>query len=72
MLRRDIHRLFDDGLLSVNPMRLRIDVASDLDEYPQYANLHDQLLTTQLRTEQIKWLDSHWHEHREPSRLDRT
>ena len=72
MLRRDIHRLFDDGLLSVDPTRLRIDVASELAEYPQYARLHDQLLTTQLRTKQVEWLDSHWREHREGSLLDRS
>ena len=72
MLRRDIHRLFDDGLLSVNPMGLRIDVASDLIDYPQYASLHGQPLTTQLRTKQVEWLDKHWQEHREASQLDRT
>lgn len=72
MLRRDIHRLFDDGLLAVNPTRFRIDVASDLAEYPQYASLHDQPLTTQLLTVQVEWLDKHWHEHREPSLLDRS
>jgi hypothetical protein len=72
MLRRDIHRLFDDGLLAVNPTRFRIDVASDLAEYPQYASLHNQPLTTQLLTVQVDWLDKHWHEHREPSLLDRS
>lgn len=65
MLRRDIHRLFDDGLLSVEPTRLRIDVAPDLSTYPQYAALHDRELTTELRTGQAEWLDRHWREHRE-------
>ena len=72
MLRRDIHRLFDDGLLSVNPTRLRIDIASYLTDYPQYASLHDQPLTTRLHTVQVEWLEKHWHEHREASPLDRT
>jgi hypothetical protein len=70
MLRRDIHRLFDDGLLSVNPARRRIDVASDLADYPQYATLHGQPLTTQLHDRQVEWLDKHWYEHREAPQLD--
>lgn len=64
MLRRDIHRLFDDGLLAVDPAKLRIDVAPDLATYGQYARLHDEPLTLRLRDEQIGWLDKHWNEHR--------
>lgn len=65
MLRRDIHRLFDDGLLAVEPSNLRIDVAPRLAGYPQYARLHDQPMTLLLRDEQVDWLDKHWNEHRE-------
>lgn len=64
MLRRDIHRLFDDGLLAVQPSNLRIDVAPSLATYPQYARLHDQALTLRLRGSQIDWLGKHWDEHR--------
>lgn len=64
MLRRDIHRLFDDGLLAVEPTRLRIDVAPDLAVFPQYHQLHDGHLTLRLRDEQVEWLDKHWREHR--------
>lgn len=64
MLRRDIHRLFDDGLLAVQPSRLRVDVAPGLATYPQYARLHDQPLTLHLRDEQVDWLGRHWDEHR--------
>ena len=64
MLRRDIHRLFDDGMLSVEPTRLRIDVAPDLAPYAQYARLHDERLTLRLRDEQVEWLARHWDEHR--------
>src|SRR5690606_41932078 len=42
MLRRDVHRLFDDGLLAVEPSRLRVDVAHELAVFPQYARLHDR------------------------------
>ncbi|WP_315093513.1 HNH endonuclease signature motif containing protein [uncultured Cellulomonas sp.] len=64
MLRRDIHRLFDDGLLAVQPSTLRIDVAPSLARYPQYARLHDETLTLSLKDPQIDWLSKHWDEHR--------
>ena len=64
MLRRDIHRLFDDGLLAVEPSTLRVDVAPMLAAYPQYARLHDQPLTLRLKDEQVDWLGKHWDEHR--------
>ncbi|QTE29255.1 HNH endonuclease signature motif containing protein [Pengzhenrongella sicca] len=64
MLRRDIHRLFDDGLLAVQPSRLRIDVAPGLAMYPQYARLHDEPLKSRLQDEQVDWLGKHWAEHR--------
>ena len=64
MLRRDIHRLFDDGAIAVNPSTLRIDVAPGLASYPQYARLHDTRMATHVRVEQIDWLSKHWGEHR--------
>lgn len=64
MLRRDVHRLFDDGLLAVQPSTLRVDVAPALAAYPQYARLHDQTLTLRLKDEQVDWLEMHWDEHR--------
>lgn len=64
MLRRDIHRLFDDGMLAVEPSRLRIDVAPELAIYRQYTRLHDEPLSLRLRDEQIDWLGKHWEEHR--------
>ncbi|SEE70298.1 HNH endonuclease signature motif containing protein [Ruania alba] len=67
MLRRDIHRLFDDGLLAVDPYRLRVDVSPDLAAYPQYARLHDGRLTTRLEDGQVDWLAKHWDEHRATS-----
>ncbi|MEK8226508.1 HNH endonuclease [Oerskovia sp. M15] len=66
MLRRDIHRLFDDGLIAVDPSRLQIDVGSELTMFPQYARLHDERLTVRLKDEQVDWLGKHWDEHRAP------
>lgn len=64
LLRRDVHRLFDDGWLAVKPDTLQVDVAESLESYPQYARLHDTVLQTKLHDEQLVWLDRHWHEHR--------
>ncbi|TDC52003.1 HNH endonuclease [Jiangella ureilytica] len=64
LLRRDIHRLFDDGWLAVNPDSLRIDVSANLERYDQYATLHDENLRVRLRSEQVEWLAKHWEEHR--------
>lgn len=40
LLRRDIRRLFDDGLLAVNPGALHVYVAPDLAIHAHYAALH--------------------------------
>lgn len=64
LLRRDIHRLFDDGSLAVDPDRLRVDVADHLEPYSQYTYLHGARLQTDLRDTQVKWLAAHWAEHR--------
>lgn len=64
MLRRDIHRLFDDGLLAVRPDRLSIDVSDSLAQHPQYEALHGRALSLDVRPEQVHWLRQHWNEHR--------
>lgn len=64
LLRRDIHRLFDDGSLAVDPDRLQVDVSEDLESYPQYACLHDRRLSNRLHNDQVDWLARHWAEHR--------
>ncbi len=68
MLRRDVHRLFDDGALAVDPARLRVDVTPELAAYPQYARLHGGPLTLRLQDAQVEWLTRHWDEHRGSSR----
>lgn len=64
LLRRDIHRLFDDGWLAVDPETLKVDVAASLESFPQYASLHDRQLRTRLRDPHVEWLAHHWAEHR--------
>lgn len=64
LLRRDIHRLFDDGSLAVDPMSFKVDVSASLDAYPQYTSLHDRKLFTRLRDPQVEWLAAHWAQYR--------
>lgn len=65
LLRRDLHRLFDLGLLAVDPSKLTIHVADPLRAFPTYAGLHGR----RLRIEEVskrtaRWLAMHWDEHR--------
>lgn len=64
LLRRDIHTLFDDGAIAVDPSALRLDVADELFEYPQYRRLHHEPLAVCVRSEQVEWIDKHWLQHR--------
>ena len=64
LLRRDIHRLFDDGSLAIDPTSLKVDVAGDLESYPQYARLHDRPLRVELDSDRVVWIEQHWAEHR--------
>lgn len=64
MLRRDIHRLFDDGLLAVNPGTLHVDVAPNLATHAQYAALQGNEVSFDVDDEQAQWLTRHWDEHR--------
>ncbi|MFI8190855.1 HNH endonuclease [Streptomyces sp. NPDC085946] len=60
LLRRDIHRLFDLGQITVDPGSGLIEIAPSLRSYPLYAQLHGQPLTVQLRPEHRVWLEAHW------------
>lgn len=64
LLRRDVHRLFDDGFLAVNPGTLRIDTSAKLDPFPQYAQLAGHPLAMPLRDAQVEWVAKHWQQHR--------
>lgn len=67
LLRRDLHRLFDLGMIAVNPTTLTLDVAPEIVTYPLYSSLHQQKLTvTELIPKQHKWLQQHWKMHRQP------
>lgn len=63
LLRRDIHRLFDEGLICVDPETLMIDIHPDLVHHQQYADLKGRPLSVKLNGGHIRWLSAHWAKH---------
>ncbi|MFE5191914.1 HNH endonuclease [Streptomyces sp. NPDC056628] len=64
LLRRDLHRLFDLGLIAVSPQTKTLHVADALKAYPDYAKLNDSPLTVPVTDDHLKWLTKHWGMHR--------
>ncbi|WP_406123306.1 HNH endonuclease [Streptomyces sp. NBC_00989] len=64
LLRRDVHGLFDNGRIAVDPETDLLDVDPGLDAYPVYAELHGKPLALALRPEHRVWLAAHWNAHR--------
>jgi hypothetical protein len=64
LLRRDMHRLFDFGLIAVNPRSLKIDLSSELKKFPQYRSLQGERPSVKLSKKETKWLEVHWNAHR--------
>jgi excisionase family DNA binding protein len=64
LMRRDLHRLFDLGLIAVHPETLTIDVAPSLADYPVYRELAGRPLTVKATKGQTEWFREHWSEHR--------
>lgn len=64
LLRRDVHRLFDKGLLAVNPKNLLIDAHPELLNFEQYKHLHGEPLKVKVKPAVVYWLNLHWGEFR--------
>lgn len=67
LMRRDIHRLFDEGLLAVHPETLHIDVHPNLAIYAEYARFHNERLHPKPTADQRRWLREHWEQMRPTS-----
>ncbi|MFJ4092282.1 HNH endonuclease [Kitasatospora sp. NPDC089913] len=65
LLRRDVHRLFDLGQISIDPQSLALDVAPKARAYPEYAKLHGQVLAVPITNAHKKWIAKHWRMHRD-------
>ncbi|MEU9505302.1 HNH endonuclease signature motif containing protein [Micromonospora sp. NPDC048170] len=68
LLRRDVHRLFDQGDIAVDPHTLTISLREELLTYPGYAPLHGQPLATKLDRGHVAWIEKHWGQHRPDAR----
>ncbi|MGA6156750.1 HNH endonuclease [Stenotrophomonas sp. NPDC087984] len=64
LLRRDLHRLFDLGLIAVHPQTKTLHLADSLKVYPDYAKLDGAPLRVNVTADHIRWLTKHWDMHR--------
>jgi ribosomal protein L37AE/L43A len=64
LLRRDLHRLFDLGLIAVDPRTALLDVSGELAAYPEYARLQGRPLGIKPTPDHLGWLARHWNMHR--------
>lgn len=64
LLRRDLHNLFDLGLIAVNPKNKKLDISEDLMNYSAYKKLHGSWITVPVTSEHMEWIAKHWEMHR--------
>jgi ribosomal protein L37AE/L43A len=69
LLRKDIHRLFDLGLICVHPDTLIVDVHEHLRAYSLYWAHHGQTIALECSKQARAWLQMHWTMHRVSSEL---
>lgn len=65
LLRRDLHRLFDLGLVRVNPETERIEVDDHLGPFQYYRALDGLSVAVKLSADHHKWLAAHWTQYRD-------
>ncbi len=61
-LRRDIHRLFDKGLITINPIDQTVRVHQDLREFAEYSKLHGRIIHVTVNAAVRSWLKIHFEE----------
>ncbi|MGW0409856.1 HNH endonuclease [Streptomyces collinus] len=64
LLRRDLHRLFDLGLIAVDTRQNTLDVAPQLAGFADYTRLHGLPVAVPLGSGHQAWLAAHWDLHR--------
>ena len=60
LIRRDIHNLFDAGLISINPQTLAIEVHGDIKGISAYGDLDGRKLQVKVSKKTRAWLKAHW------------
>jgi ribosomal protein L37AE/L43A len=64
LLRRDIHSLFDNGLIAFNVESKKLDLASDLLKISQYKPLQGAEIKVEVSDQVKVWLEIHWNQYR--------
>lgn len=64
LLRRDVHSLFDRGLIMVEPTTGRVRVARTVVPFVDYGSLDNLRLKVDLELHHVEWLRRHWEQHR--------
>lgn len=64
LLRRDIHHLFDKGLIAINPSTGRVNEHADLLEIEQYRELDGLPINVNMSAGIQNWLQLHWQQYR--------
>lgn len=64
LLRSDIHVLFDEGLLAVDPESRLIFVDASIRHFNAYGQLHGRSLSVEPTSRQWAWLKRHWNQHK--------
>ena len=63
LLRRDIHRLFDNGLIRIAPKSLTVEISREILHFEEYGRLQGSSLKVPVSDKTVKWLDLHWQEY---------
>lgn len=64
LLRRDLHTLFDRGIVAVHPSTHRLDVRAEARVFSAYNDLHGTSLGFPVTKNQKRWFAERWAEHR--------
>lgn len=64
LIRKDLHRLFDIGLIVIEPKTMLINVDEALSSYPIYQSLNGARIAVDLAPKTKFWIKQHWDLHR--------
>ena len=63
LIRKALHRLFDLGLILINPSSLQLQVDKVICQYPHYQLLHNKSVQVELEPKTVQWIQLHWKFH---------
>jgi len=60
LLRADVHRLFDDGQLTIDPLTRCVKLLGEAKDSPAYSHLEGSALRVDVSDAMRQWLSAHW------------